>query len=88
MKFHFSSRLRRSLVALAPLTIACGPFFYQAPPPLARYPQRTAGKTWHDILTESQPSNGISRDQILDEARKFFEEFSQRDEASRQPPLN
>ncbi len=35
--------------------MACGPFFYAAPPPLSDYPERFAVKTWEEIFLEEAP---------------------------------
>ena len=37
------------------LLIACGPYFYQAPPSLGTYPERIAAKRWQHLLAESLP---------------------------------
>ncbi len=35
--------------------LACGPFFYQAPPSLGEYPERVATKTWAELFREKSP---------------------------------
>ncbi|GAA5129960.1 hypothetical protein JIN84_04035 [Luteolibacter yonseiensis] len=50
------------------LLISCGPFFYQAPPPIAEYPERLATKRWEDLFTESSPGAPLLPD------RKAMEE--------------
>ncbi len=47
--------MKKRVLLLAPLMIACGPPFYQAPPPLEKYPARTAGKSWRELLDASKP---------------------------------
>jgi TolA-binding protein len=47
--------MKRRLLIFIPLLMACGPFFFMAPPPLDAYPQRIPGKFWTDILDESRP---------------------------------
>ena len=74
-RFHpnsrWISRFRRASLILIPLLIACGPFFYQAPPPLSKYPERTAGKTWQQLLEESHPLPESSDSEALkDEVRE------------------
>ena len=80
-------RLRSTLIALSPLVIACGPHFYQAPPPLARYPERTAGKTWQQLLAESKPASGESRKQVLQATSEFFDALPELDETARRARL-
>jgi tetratricopeptide (TPR) repeat protein len=48
--------MKRRVLVLTPLLLACGPFFYQAPPPLEAYPQRIPGKSWRDIFAETKPA--------------------------------
>ncbi|MCW1915016.1 hypothetical protein OJ996_15625 [Luteolibacter sp. GHJ8] len=47
--------MKRRVLLLTPLLIACGPFFYQAPPPLESYPQRIPGKGWSEVLEDFRP---------------------------------
>lgn len=47
--------MRRALPCSFVFLIACGPFFYQAPPPLASYPERLAAKRWPQIFDEIAP---------------------------------
>lgn len=47
--------MRRALPCSLVLLLACGPFFYQAPPPLASYPERLATKRWAHIFEEVAP---------------------------------
>ncbi len=49
--------MRRIAPASLIFLIACGPFFYQAPPTLGNYPERIATKTWKQIFEESSPLN-------------------------------
>lgn len=37
------------------LLLACGPFFYQAPPSLGTYPERIAAKRWSHLFAEAAP---------------------------------
>jgi len=89
--FHLSKplvrRVRRAVLALAPLIIACGPHFYQAPPPLAHYPERTAGKTWKQLVDESQPSSLETWSQINKATVDFFASFKDLDDSARQDGL-
>lgn len=48
--------MNRRVLLLAPLVLACGPYFYQAPPPLEQYPQRLPGKGWRDLFAEAKPA--------------------------------
>ena len=48
--------MKRRVLVLTPLLLACGPYFYQAPPPLEVYPQRIPGKSWRDIFAETKPA--------------------------------
>lgn len=47
--------MKRCVLLLAPLLIACGGYFYQAPPPLEKYPSRTAGKGWRELFDAAKP---------------------------------
>ncbi|QJE95920.1 tetratricopeptide repeat protein [Luteolibacter luteus] len=47
---------RRVLLLAAPFVLACGPYFYQAPPPLDHYPQRYPGKGWRELFAEAKPA--------------------------------
>ena len=47
--------MKKRVLLLAPLLIACGPYFYQAPPPLEKYPSRTAGKSWRELFDAAKP---------------------------------
>jgi TolA-binding protein len=48
--------MKHRVLYLAPLLLACGPWFYMAPPPLEKYPQRTPGKRWKDLFNEAHPA--------------------------------
>ncbi len=56
--FHFS------LILL----IACGPFFYEAPPSLSHYPERVAVKRWQHLFAEISP-----RDPALPDEKSMAE---------------
>lgn len=47
--------MKKRVLLLTPLLLACGPFFYQAPPPLEKYPQRIPGKGWKELFQEARP---------------------------------
>jgi tetratricopeptide (TPR) repeat protein len=47
--------MRRAFPVFLLLLIACGPFFYQAPPSLGNYPERIAAKRWQHLVAESLP---------------------------------
>ncbi|WP_035607383.1 hypothetical protein [Haloferula sp. BvORR071] len=49
--------MKKCVLLLAPFLIACGDFFYQAPPPLEAYPQRTPGKSWREVYREAYPQD-------------------------------
>ena len=36
--------------------IACGPFFYEAPPPIQSYPERIGTKSWQELFQEVSPA--------------------------------
>jgi outer membrane protein assembly factor BamD (BamD/ComL family) len=63
--------MNRRVLILAPLLLACGPFFYQAPPPLDAYPQRTPGKSWRELFQESRPAaaDAMVRQEIIGACR-------------------
>jgi hypothetical protein len=47
--------MRRVTPVFLILLLACGPFFYQAPPSLGTYPERIAAKRWQHLFAESSP---------------------------------
>ncbi|MEK7952575.1 tetratricopeptide repeat protein [Luteolibacter soli] len=69
--------MKRRVLVLAPLLLACGPFFYQAPPPLESYPQRIPGKGWRDIFAETKPApaDAASSLQLIDACEALVEEL-------------
>ncbi len=44
------------LIAGSNAAVACGPFFYQAPPTLDAYPERFGTRTWREIFPEKYPA--------------------------------
>ena len=46
--------MRRAFPLLLLLLIACGPFFYQAPPSIGNYPERIAAKRWQALAREAE----------------------------------
>jgi TolA-binding protein len=75
---------RFHLAFLIPL-IACGPFFYQAPPSLGSYPERIATKRWQHIFTEVAPLNpALPTAPVLDDAcKKLVESLASFDQVGR-----
>lgn len=49
--------MRRTLLVPTIAAVACGPYFYQAPPPLNEYPERVATKHWTDLAAEAVPAD-------------------------------
>lgn len=47
--------MRRAALPSFFLLLACGPFFYQAPPSLGTYPERVAAKRWAHLFEETAP---------------------------------
>jgi hypothetical protein len=47
--------MRRFAIPSLLLLIACGPFFYQAPPGIGSYPERIAAKRWQHLFEEVTP---------------------------------
>ncbi len=47
--------MRRAALPSLFLLLACGPFFYQAPPSLGTYPERVAAKRWQHLFEETKP---------------------------------
>ncbi len=47
--------MRRVVIPFLLLLIACGPFFYQAPPGIGSYPERIAAKRWQHLFEEVVP---------------------------------
>lgn len=70
--------MKKRVLLLAPLLIACAPFFSQAPPPLEKYPARTAGKGWHELLDASRPPvEGASEaSETIASVTKLAEDFT------------
>jgi len=66
----------KRLAIFLPLLIACGPFFYQAPPSLAHYPERTPTKGWRELLETAHPRSQESRDDLTTELREFCQSLS------------
>ncbi len=50
-----------SAVLAASTGLACGPFFYQAPPALDAYPERYGVRTWREIFPEKYPPPADAR---------------------------
>lgn len=57
--------------------LACGPFFYQAPPTLEHYSERLATKSWVDLYKESDPFDIMSpgKNELGEPCRKLPEEL-------------
>lgn len=47
--------MRYAFSALLILLLACGPYFYHAPPSLGTYPERIAAKRWPQVFEETAP---------------------------------
>lgn len=47
--------MRYAFSVLLILLLACGPYFYEAPPSLGHYPERIATKRWPQIFEEAAP---------------------------------
>lgn len=47
--------MRRAIYVFILGSIACGPFFYQAPPSLGSYPERLPAKRWAQVFKEAAP---------------------------------
>ncbi|MBC8127820.1 MAG: tetratricopeptide repeat protein [Gloeobacteraceae cyanobacterium ES-bin-144] len=61
--------MRRTLPVTLLLLLACGPFFYQAPPNLGSYPQRVVAKRWQHLFAESLPlDTALPNADALDES--------------------
>jgi TolA-binding protein len=57
------------------LLLACGPFFYQAPPSIGSYPERHAAKRWPHLFTEIAPRDPALPDgKLLDESCRSLPE--------------
>lgn len=77
--------MKRRVLVLAPLLLACGPFFYQAPPPLECYPQRIPGKGWRDLFAEVKPlaADAASSPQLIGACQALVEELPKLAQAER-----
>ncbi len=64
-----------TIFALPGALLACGPFFYPAPPTLDHYPERLPVKTMSELLRETQPpvADAATFDQLVEETRKIGE---------------
>lgn len=61
--------MRRAALPSLAVLLACGPFFYQAPPSLGTYPERVPAKRWQHLFTEAMPADPASPDEAaMDEA--------------------
>jgi hypothetical protein len=60
------------------MAVACGPFFYQAPPSLDAYPERYGIRTWKEIFPDKypQPPNALTQEQIENQCHELIMEFS------------
>jgi hypothetical protein len=47
--------MRRTIYIFVFGSLACGPMFYQAPPPLGTYPERLPAKRWAQLFKEAAP---------------------------------
>ena len=72
--------MKRRFILAFPLVIACGPFFYQAPPSLEHYPQRIPGKTWREIFHEMnpEPADASTSAEIAKKCARLVAELPQR----------
>src|SRR6478736_2926694 len=64
------------LILASPLAgLACGPFFYPAPPTLDAYPERLPGKTARQLVQEMRPAGAeeMSFGKLDDEMRAIAE---------------
>lgn len=66
----------KRLLLFVPILLACGPFFYQAPPSLAHYPDRIPTKDWREILDDDQPGTTESRLKLIKDLRTFTSQFT------------
>jgi TolA-binding protein len=61
--------MRRAALPCLFLLLACGPFFYQAPPSLGSYPERVAAKRWQHLFEETKPLDpALPNEKKLDES--------------------
>ena len=65
--------MKRSLLLLVPGLLACGPFFFLAPPPLARYPERIPTRSWEQLLDDTHPAGADTADALLAATRELVE---------------
>jgi hypothetical protein len=58
--------------------VACGPFFYEAPPSLEAYPERYGIRTWREIFPEKYPQSpgALTQAQLEDKCRALASEFA------------
>ncbi|MDX1680115.1 MAG: tetratricopeptide repeat protein [Akkermansiaceae bacterium] len=68
---------RLLFVSVLPLVLACGPFFYSAPPPLPEYPERTAVKPWRLLLDEAHAPSGEAKEGLVAEVEELIGELSE-----------
>lgn len=63
--------MKRSILWFVPLTLACGPTFYEAPQPLGSYPDRLPAKSWKEVFRDVSPApaGADAADQLFVECR-------------------
>ena len=63
--------MKRSILWFVPLLIACGPFFFEAPPPLEAYPQHIPVKSWLEVFNEASPApdGSLSAEALINRCR-------------------
>jgi outer membrane protein assembly factor BamD (BamD/ComL family) len=69
-----------SILAAPTLSLACGGYFYSAPPTLDHYPERLPVKTMRELLEETQPppANAATFDQLEDETKKIVDGLTEK----------
>lgn len=67
-----------SLLALPITVLACGPFFYPAPPTLDRFPERLPVKTMRELFKEThpRPADAATFDQLAELTRAIAAELA------------
>jgi len=77
--------MRRWFLLTLVSLIACGPFFYQAPPTLNHYPERLPTKHWKDLFLETSPMNAAlpNADELAATCARLPDELSKLAHADR-----
>lgn len=83
-------RLRILLITGPAVALACGPWFYPAPPTLDHYPERLPVKTMRELLKEASPppADAASFGQLSDETEAIADDIGKKPAKELIPRIN